>query len=372
MRVPGREPRRGHLALTLASVLGLLILVGHLAGAGAGLAQTSDAPRDSQPSACAQGGGLSARSWELLCAPDGATPVAQSKPDANPDPDPLDGDPLDAPVSQRRLPDPDNAALLTVAQSGRQKHTPNSTVLYDGDDETRWAPVDTVEPWVWFDVGGPERLRVVRWLAAGSGDVEIAISADRKQWAVLETLEITGGWQEITLREDARYVRLTLLVDDDATAEVAEVEIYGRQRAADATQAQAARERDSGRERRAAQRAQPAAETEAASSNSADSGNGKQRRGAVNASAKSGKTKCSGKRERCRARPGKVEVTDDCGGNGSCTIDIRADGGSAVCDAAGGEENQAGQGEGKRGGGDGGRCEAIADGGSVTIGDINP
>ena len=38
----------------------------------------------------------------------------------------------------------------------------------------------------------------------------------------------------------------------------------------------------------------------------------------------------------------------------------------------GGDEDRAGDGEGKRGGGNGGRCEAVADGGTVTIGDVNP
>jgi hypothetical protein len=66
-----------------------------------------------------------------------------------------------------------------------------------------------------------------------------------------------------------------------------------------------------------------------------------------------------------------VSVEEDCETDGTCTIDVQADGGSATCDATGGDETQAGKGEGKRGG-EGGRCEAVADGGAVTIGDINP
>jgi hypothetical protein len=69
-------------------------------------------------------------------------------------------------------------------------------------------------------------------------------------------------------------------------------------------------------------------------------------------------------RERCR-------VEEDCAAEGSCTIDVRADGGTAICDASGGDRTETGDGEGKRGG-RGGRCEAVANGGAVTIGDIDP
>jgi hypothetical protein len=63
-------------------------------------------------------------------------------------------------------------------------------------------------------------------------------------------------------------------------------------------------------------------------------------------------------------------VEDDCTADGTCTIDVRADGGTAVCDSTGGDESRAGGGEGKRGS-DGGECEAVANGGAVAIGDIN-
>ena len=64
-------------------------------------------------------------------------------------------------------------------------------------------------------------------------------------------------------------------------------------------------------------------------------------------------------------------MEEDCEVDGSCTIDIQVDGGTAACDATGGDEARAGDGEGRRGG-DGGECEATANGGAVAIGDINP
>ena len=148
-----------------------------------------------------------------------------------PAPDALDGDPLDGPNRKKLLPDPDNATQLTIVQSGRQKDTPNSTSLYDGEVETTWSPTNGGEPWVWLDIGDSETLRNVRWLASGNGEIEISVSSDRQRWSVLDTQAITGGWQEVTLREDAQYVRLTLLPDDDASdTELAEVEVFGRER----------------------------------------------------------------------------------------------------------------------------------------------
>ena len=168
-------------------------------------------------------------------------------------------------------------------------------------------------------------------------------------------------------------MRLTLLPEGDASViELAEVEVFGREREADASLAQDAKTGNKKRDkRRATERAQDAAAADD-DEPSADDRPDSDEDSSVNVTAKAGKTKCSGKGERCRAEPGKVEVTDDCDGDGTCTIDVRADGGSAVCDASGGDEDRAGDGEGKRGGGNGGRCEAVADGGTVTIGDVNP
>ncbi len=101
--------------------------------------------------------------------------------------------------------------------------------------------------------------------------------------------------------------------------------------------------------RRATERAKGAATKD--DDPGADDASNADKQGSVNSSAKAGKTKCTGNRERCRARPGKVEVTDDCDGDGTCTIDIRADGGSAECDASGGEKDRAGNGDSRRPGG---------------------
>jgi hypothetical protein len=144
------------------------------------------------------------------------------------------------------------------------------------------------------------------------------------------------------------------------------VEVFGRERKADTSLAQ-----DAKKEKKKQDKSRAKDDAAAKDEPTADSTSKGDTRNTGNVSAKAGKTKCSGKRERCRARPGKVEVTDDCDGDGTCTIDIRADGGSAVCDASGSNEARAGDGEGKRGGGNGGRCEAVADGGTVTIGDVS-
>jgi hypothetical protein len=360
--------------LILTSFVVLCGLAGDLAWSGSGSA--SDRQPAGESSTCLQPEGLSSRGAEILCAvsepgsDSGQTLVRAATP--VPEADALDGDPLDGPARKKRLPDPDNATRLDIVQSGRQKDTPNSTTLYDGDAETSWTPNGVDKPWVWVDLGDSESVRNVHWLAAGSGDVEIAVSADRTRWAVLDTRSITGGWQEISLREDAQYVRLTLLpAADSSPVALAEVEVFGRESGADASMAQKAKQGSKKRDkRRATERAKVAATKD--DDPGANDASNADRQGSVNSSAKAGKTKCTGNRERCRARPGKVEVTDDCGGDGTCTIDIRADGGSAECDASGGEKDRAGNGEGKRGGGNGGRCEAVADGGTVTIGEVNP
>lgn len=369
----------GRTALAVVSLVVLCGLICSLTWSGAGLASERESTSSWPP--CVTPEGLSPRGAEILCEvgepaqtslgyrASGATPV--------PERDTPDDDPLDGPVRKKRPADPDNATRLSIIQSGRQKDTPNSTALYDGDEETAWVPRDVEEPWVWVDLGDTATVRNVRWLANGSGDVELAISTDRKRWSVLDTVPIANGWHEITLREDARYVRLTLLPDDvSSPVELAEVEVFGRERKADVSLAQKAKKENKRKKkqekrqerRRAAERAQDASASDEPANDTSRSDNGS----SIKSSAKAGKTKCKGKRERCRAKPGRVEVTDDCGGNGTCTIDIRADGGSAVCDASGADNDRAGNGEGKRGGGNGGRCEAVANGGTVTIGDVNP
>jgi hypothetical protein len=367
-----RKHYSNRLALIVICLMALGGLVYGLTWASAGLAHERQ-PAQGTPT-CLQPDGLSPRGAEILCA---AGETKRSTPEHSawaatpvPEADSLDGDPLDGPT-QKKPQDPENATQLPIVQSGRQKDTPNSTTLYDGDADTLWSPTNVDEPWVWLDLGDTESVRSVRWLAGGSGDVEIAVSTDRQRWAVLDTQPVTDGWQEITLREDAQYVRMTLLPEDDTTdVDLAEVEVFGREREADTSLAQDAKKGNKKRDkRRSTERAQDVAADDEPTGDDATKDNG---RGTVNTSVKAGKTKCTGDRERCRARPGKVEVTDDCDGDGTCTIDIRADGGSAVCDASGGEKDRAGNGEGKRGGGNGGRCEAVADGGTVTLGDVNP
>jgi hypothetical protein len=155
---------------------------------------------------------------------------------------------------------------------------------------------------------------------------------------------------------------------------IAEATVYGSDRGESVSSEQRA---DSSRDRKRVPRqrrnTESAVEQEAGESTAAGSGGGDNggAEGRVRISAEQGETRCSGNRERCEARQGVVSVEDECEREGSCTIDIRADGGTAICDASGGDRAEAGDGEGKRGG-RGGRCEAIANGGAVTIGDIDP
>jgi hypothetical protein len=217
----------------------------------------------------------------------------------------------------------------------------------------------------------------VRWLAEGRGAVEIAVSSDRQRWRDVDRVDAGRGWQGVELRDDARYVRLTLLATEDGgdIPAIVEAAVYGADTSKRASTEQRAgndRERKRDRESRGDQASDSAQEAEGDDS-SVGSEERRQSRsgGRVRISAESGETRCRGDRERCEARQGEVSVEDDCEREGTCTIDVRADGGSAVCDAAGGDETEAGDGEGRRGG-RGGRCEAVANGGAVAIGDVNP
>lgn len=309
--------------------------------------------------------------------------------------DPLDGDPpsstlagadpLDGELdrnggSEERDPDPPTRLTrLEIERSGRPNSAPRSDVAYDEDAATVWAPEPGVESsWLWFDVGDGKRLREVRWLISGEGTVEIAVSLDRERWKTVGSSVVESGWGGSVLREDARYLRLSISTfAGEAPPEVAEVAIYGRSdesiRLAQDAKEREKRERGGGRRgeketpstREAAQDSGGQSTTERVNREDASTSRG------VSISTRKGETRCRGDRARCRAREGKVSVEEDCASSGSCTIDVRADGGTAVCDATGGEKNRAGEGEGRRVGG-GGRCEAVANGGTVTIGDINP
>lgn len=298
------------------------------------------------------------------------------------DGDPGDGDPLDGPLSPEDDNAPTDQAQLDIVRSGRPNQEPRTLTAYDEDPATLWTPVtDADETWVWFDLGEERRLREVRWLARGAGTVEIAVSTDRRRWQNVDRVDVGSQWQGISLRDEARYVRLDLLPDDDgAMPSIAEVAVYGPERGGSVSAEQEAD--DTGRDQQRNREARDDSDSDAGSRRTAepeseaenDNSNRRSERrssGRVRISAQPGETRCSGDRERCEARQGAISVEEDCEQDGTCTIDIRADGGTAICDASGGEESRAGDGEGRRGG-DGGDCEAVANGGAVAIGDINP
>lgn len=303
-------------------------------------------------------------------------PASEPAADSSRDGDPLDGDPLDGKPTRKDPDAPTDQTQLEIVRSGRPNDAPSSVLAYDGDPETSWTPrADSNETWLWLDLGAERRLREVRWLAEGTGTVEIAVSSDRQRWRDADRVDVESGWQGITLRDDARYVRLALLADDDGgLPAIAEASVYGPDRAETVSSEQKAA---GGRERKRDRQDRPdkgsASEQQADENPSSGNGGRNESRsnGRVRISAEEGETRCSGNRERCEARQGEVSVEEDCEQEGSCTIDVRADGGTAICDASGGDQTEAGDGEGKRGG-RGGRCEAVADGGTVTIGDINP
>ena len=301
-------------------------------------------------------------------------PLDGTPPGKNPAADPLDGDPLDGPLTLDDPGAPEGQTRFAIERSGRPDRAPRSDVAYDDDPATVWAPTNGDDPaWLWLDVGVERRLRAVRWLARGSGAIEVAISRDQQRWETVERVDVGRAWDGIALRDDARYVRLTLLPGDGGEVpEIAEVAVYGRDRSGEVSREQEAKERRK-RPRERKQRGESRSRQEAARDGAAGEASGSEATSGdrVRISTKRGETTCRGKRARCQAREGKVSVEEDCAASGTCTIDVRADGGMATCDAAGGERNRAGGGEGKRGG-DGGECEAVANGGAVTIGDINP
>jgi hypothetical protein len=302
--------------------------------------------------------------------PAAATPV----PLGNERADPLDGDPLDGEPRPNDDRDPEALAELEIVRSGRPANAPDSRPAYDGDPKTVWTvPGNSAAAWVWFDLGDEEPVREVRWLARGGGAIEVALSDDRDSWREVGRRDVRAAWQTVALAEEARYVRLTLRPDEDGNLPMlAEVAAYGtegnksvarKQRARD-DEGDDARERERGaRDRERDRAAERRTVVRDRGESEAESGPG--------VSAEPGETRCRGKRAKCEAREGRVSVEEDCDREGTCVIDIRADGGTAVCDASGPDEGEAGRGEGKRGG-DGGRCEAVANGGTVTVGDINP
>jgi hypothetical protein len=262
-------------------------------------------------------------------------------------------------------------------RSARPHDEPTTLAVYDDDPHTVWEPqADVDQTWLWLDLGLERRLREVRWLSQGTGTVEIAVSNDRQRWQDVDRVEVNRGWQGVELRDDARYVRLTLLPvhDGGELPAIAEAAVYGADRKPNVSLEQRAggRGRDRTGQSPGDTKSASEQETEATDSSRSDEGRREPRSGGrVRISTAPGETRCRGDRARCQARQGEVSVEEDCEREGTCTIDVRADGGTAVCDAAGGDEAKAGGGEGKRGG-RAGRCEAVADGGAVAIGDLNP
>ena len=313
-----------------------------------------------------------------------STPApADAQVERPPDGDPLDGDPLDGAPPGEDRDAPDDQTLLDVTRSGRPNGAPRSLAAYDGNAQTVWAPPDDAESsWLWLDLGKEQRVRAVRWLATGPGSIAVSVSRDRSRWREVDRVDAGRGWRGIELREDARYVRLELLSENDGTPPaLAEVAIYGSERTTGASfeqkagnKTKKASKQKRGRAERQEQRSASKRQNE--DQRQPDESNGSETvdeagSGRIRVSTEEGETRCKGKRARCEARKGEVSVEEDCEREGSCAIDIRADGGTAVCDASGGERSRAGKGEGKRGA-DGGECEAVANGGAVAIGDIDP
>jgi hypothetical protein len=291
--------------------------------------------------------------------------------------DPLDGDPLDGTPADDDPGAPVDETQLEIVRSARPHDEPETLVIYDDDPQTEWEPrADAGETWVWLDLGRERRLSEVRWLAQGTGTVEIAVSNDRQRWQDVDRVEVSRGWQGVDLHDDGRYVRLTLLPVDDGGAfpAIAEAAVYGADQQRPVSSAQRTGDghrRDSTQKSRGDKKSASAQKTEDNASSGGEEGRKEPRpAGRVRTSAEPGETECRDG-DRCTSRAGDVSVESDCEREGTCTIDVRADGGTAMCEATGGDETKAGKGEGKRGG-RAGRCEAVANGGAVAVGDVNP
>ncbi len=292
--------------------------------------------------------------------------------------DPLDGDPLDGPPAGRDPGAPVDQAQLEIVRSARPHDEPATLAVYDDDPHTVWTPqADADETWLWLDLGLERRLREVRWLATGRGTVEIAVSSDRRRWRDVDRIDADRGWQGVELRDDARYVRLTLLPTDDGgeLPAIAEAAVYGPdERKSVSVEQRAGEGRGRDRDRQSRGERQSVSEQQAEGDDPPRGNEGRRQPrsgGRARISAEPGETRCRGDRERCEARQGAVPVEEDCERERTCIIDVRADGGRAVCDAVGVDETKAGDGEGRRGGREG-RCESVANGGAVAIDDVNP
>lgn len=322
------------------------------------------------------------RDESAVAEPAAGTPVVQAPDplDSLPDGETIEPDPLDGAANEREQPDEVAAKgldELPIVRSGRSRGAPDSSVSYDRNRSTAWLVGEVDANWVWLDLGEQVRLRELRWLTTGSGTLTVEVSDDREKWREVGMSPFDDDWSVLELRDDTRYVRLTFSNDATDDASLVELAVFGQRSSKGAGGSQfvdSAQEREQrandrkGRRDRSEQRPQRAANDEL---DAVGDGSNEANDSGLTVSTKPGKTKCKGEKARCRANEGKTRVEDDCATEGTCVIDVRADGGTAICDASGEDDNETGQGEGKRPG-RGGRCEATADGGTVTIGDISP
>ena len=360
---------RATISLLVAAVTVSLLLGGTFLVPGQSAAGMQQSGNDEEP---ASGTPVTAAA-ERQDLPDSDPSEAASIPG-----DPLDGDPLDGPPAAGDPGAPVNQTQLEIVRSARPHDEPVTLAVYDDDPQSVWEPqANAGETWLWLDLGLERRLREVRWLSQGAGTVEIAVSNDRERWQDVDRVEVSRGWQGVELRDDARYVRLTLLPVDDGgkLPAIAEAAVYGADQPRSVSSEQRAAEgrgRDRARPSTGDTKSASEQQAEVNDTSGTDEGRTEPRSGGrVRISAEPGETQCRGTGDRCEARQGQVSVEADCEREGTCTIDVRADGGTAVCDAAGGDESKAGGGEGKRTG-EAGRCDAVANGGAVAIGDVNP
>jgi F5/8 type C domain len=292
--------------------------------------------------------------------------------------DPLDGDPLDGDPALNRPEPPAHVDQFAIQRSGRPKQASSSLPAYDDDPNTYWTPTaDGERSWLWLDLGTERRLRWLRVLSRGSGSISVELSSDLNEWQPEAQFDAGRGWHALELQNDARYVRLNLQGDagNEAPA-IGEINVYGSNATDSVALERAASHKSRHKKHRAArgvvESQQAAATTDESANNSGKkSKSGGNNGGNIQVSAKQGKTDCQGKHASCKAKEGRVDVNTDCPGNGNCTITAQADGGTATCDTTSGDKNRSGGGEGKHNG-NGGRCESVANGGAITIGDVNP
>ncbi|MCK2240584.1 MULTISPECIES: discoidin domain-containing protein [unclassified Crossiella] len=83
----------------------------------------------------------------------------------------------------------------------------------DGDNTTRWASAEGVDPqWISVDLGGPATVNRVslNWETAFARDYQVQASADGRTWTTIRSVtESDGGIDELTsLNTAARYIKV--------------------------------------------------------------------------------------------------------------------------------------------------------------------